>query len=46
MLTLYSAHDAENEALFIADTIEKILRQHPERRVAVLVPHQLAIPPD
>ena len=29
-------YDAENEALFIADTIEKILRQHPDRRVAVL----------
>jgi DNA helicase II / ATP-dependent DNA helicase PcrA len=36
MLTVYAAHDAENEALFIADTIEKILRQHPDRRVAVL----------
>ncbi len=36
MLTVYSAHDAENEALFIADSIEKVLRQHPDRRVAVL----------
>ncbi len=36
MLSIYSAYDAENEALFIADTIEKIIRQHPERRVAVL----------
>ncbi len=36
MLTVYAGHDAENEALFIADTIEKILRQHPDRRVAVL----------
>jgi DNA helicase-2/ATP-dependent DNA helicase PcrA len=36
MLTIYAAYDAENEALFIADTIEKILRQHPDRRVAVL----------
>jgi len=36
MLTVYTAYDAENEALFIADTIEKILRQHPDRRVAVL----------
>jgi DNA helicase-2/ATP-dependent DNA helicase PcrA len=36
MLSIYSAYDAENEALFIADTIEKILRQHPDRRVAVL----------
>ena len=36
MLTVYAAHDAENEALFIADTIQKILRQYPDRRVAVL----------
>ena len=36
MLTIYAAHDAENEALFIADTIDKVIRQHPDRRVAVL----------
>ncbi|MEP6715920.1 MAG: UvrD-helicase domain-containing protein [Terriglobia bacterium] len=36
MLSIYPAHDAENEALFIADTIEKILRQYPDRRVAIL----------
>ncbi|MDP9055332.1 MAG: UvrD-helicase domain-containing protein [Acidobacteriota bacterium] len=36
ILTIYAAYDAENEALFIADTIEKILRQHPDRKVAVL----------
>jgi DNA helicase II / ATP-dependent DNA helicase PcrA len=36
MVSIYPAHDSENEALFIADTIEKILRQHPGRRVAVL----------
>jgi DNA helicase II / ATP-dependent DNA helicase PcrA len=36
MLSIYPAADAENEALFIADTINKILRQHPERRIAVL----------
>jgi DNA helicase II / ATP-dependent DNA helicase PcrA len=36
MLSVYPAYDAENEALFIADTIEKILRQHPDWRVAVL----------
>ena len=36
MLTVYTAHDAENEALFIADTMDKIIRQHPDRRVAVL----------
>jgi DNA helicase-2/ATP-dependent DNA helicase PcrA len=35
-LSVYPAHDAENEALFIADTIEKILRQHKDWRVAVL----------
>ena len=36
LVTVYAAHDAENEALFIADTIEKILRQHPGRRIAIL----------
>ncbi|MDQ6706065.1 MAG: UvrD-helicase domain-containing protein, partial [Acidobacteriota bacterium] len=35
-LTLYPGHDAENEALFIADTIERLLAQHPDYRVAVL----------
>lgn len=35
-ITIYPAQDAENEALFIADTIKKILRQYPDRRVAVL----------
>ena len=36
MLTLYPASDAENEALFIADSIEKILASHPEWHVAIL----------
>jgi len=36
MLSIYVANDAENEALFIADTINKILKQYPDRRVAVL----------
>ncbi len=36
MIGLYSGHDAENEALFIADTIEKHLRSNPEDHVAVL----------
>jgi DNA helicase-2/ATP-dependent DNA helicase PcrA len=36
MITVYSARDAENEALFIADSTEKVLRQYPDRRVAVL----------
>ena len=35
-LGLYSAYDAENEALFIADTIEKHLAANPEDHVAVL----------
>jgi DNA helicase II / ATP-dependent DNA helicase PcrA len=33
---LYGGYDAENEALFIADTIEKIIRQKRDERVAVL----------
>lgn len=36
LISIYPAHDSENEALFIADTTDKILRQYPERRVAVL----------
>jgi DNA helicase-2/ATP-dependent DNA helicase PcrA len=36
MLTLYPANDGENEALFIADSIEKILAQHPDWKVAIL----------
>jgi ATP-dependent DNA helicase UvrD/PcrA len=35
-LGLYAAYDAENEALFIADTIEKHLASHPQDHVAVL----------
>src|SRR5947209_8210754 len=35
-ISVYPAHDAENEALFIADSIEKNLRQHPDWRVAIL----------
>ncbi|MFB3829220.1 MAG: ATP-dependent helicase [Bryobacteraceae bacterium] len=33
---IYPGHDAENEALFIADSIEKILGSDPESHVAVL----------
>jgi DNA helicase II / ATP-dependent DNA helicase PcrA len=33
---LYGGYDAENEALFIADTIEKTLRQHRDSKIAVL----------
>ena len=33
---LYEALDGENEALFIADTIERILSQRPDEHVAVL----------
>jgi DNA helicase-2/ATP-dependent DNA helicase PcrA len=35
-LGLYSGFDAENEALFIADTTERLLAEHPDYRVAVL----------
>ena len=35
-LGLYAAHDGENEALFIADTIDRALRANPTERVAVL----------
>jgi DNA helicase-2/ATP-dependent DNA helicase PcrA len=35
-LGLYAGFDAENEALFIADTIERLLAQNREDRVAVL----------
>ncbi len=46
MLSIYIANDAENEALFIADSINKILKQYPERRVACFVPHQLPVAAD
>ncbi|HEV3332503.1 MAG TPA: UvrD-helicase domain-containing protein [Bryobacteraceae bacterium] len=36
MLGLYAGHDAENEALFIADRIEKLLVSHPDEHIAVL----------
>jgi DNA helicase-2/ATP-dependent DNA helicase PcrA len=36
MIAIYTAHDAENEALYIADSTDKILRQYPDRRVAIL----------
>lgn len=35
-IQMYEAPDAENEALFIADTIEKLLARDPNLRVAVL----------
>src|SRR2546421_369989 len=35
-ITLYAGYDGENEALFIADSIDKVLRQNPRDRVAVL----------
>ncbi len=35
-IRVYEAMDGENEALFIADTIERSLRQEPKDRVAVL----------
>jgi len=36
MIGLYAAYDSENEALFIADTIERHLAAHPGDHVAVL----------
>ncbi|HXI39177.1 MAG TPA: UvrD-helicase domain-containing protein [Bryobacteraceae bacterium] len=36
MLGYYTGFDAENEALFIADTIERLLAESPGERVAVL----------
>ncbi|MCW5978444.1 MAG: UvrD-helicase domain-containing protein [Bryobacteraceae bacterium] len=33
---LYQAHDAENEALFIADTIERLLQRDASDRIAIL----------
>jgi DNA helicase II / ATP-dependent DNA helicase PcrA len=36
MIGLYAAHDAENEALFIADSIEKYMASNPGDHVAVL----------
>ncbi len=36
LIGVYGGYDSNNEALFIADTIEKLLRRHPEERVAVL----------
>ncbi|MBC7925113.1 MAG: UvrD-helicase domain-containing protein [Bryobacteraceae bacterium] len=35
-IQMYEAPDSENEALFIADTTEKLLAKHPAYRVAVL----------
>jgi DNA helicase-2/ATP-dependent DNA helicase PcrA len=35
-IALYGGYDSGNEALFIADTIDKLLRQNPKDRVAVL----------
>src|SRR5207302_7098251 len=36
LLGLYAAFDAENEALFIADSIDKQLASHPNDHIAVL----------
>ncbi|MBS1829459.1 MAG: UvrD-helicase domain-containing protein [Acidobacteria bacterium] len=36
LITVYEAMDSDNEALFIADMIEKIIRSEPATRVAVL----------
>lgn len=36
LIHMYEAPDSENEALFIADTVENLLQKHPRYRVAVL----------
>ncbi|MGA2590727.1 MAG: UvrD-helicase domain-containing protein [Bryobacteraceae bacterium] len=36
MLGMYTGWDAENEALFIADTVDRLLTEEPNDRVAVL----------
>jgi DNA helicase-2/ATP-dependent DNA helicase PcrA len=36
LLGLYSGFDAENEALFIADSIERLFAENPDARVAIL----------
>jgi DNA helicase-2/ATP-dependent DNA helicase PcrA len=36
LITLYTAYDAENEALYIADMIQKYTRRDPNDRMAVL----------
>ena len=46
MLGVYAAFDAENEALFIADTIEKHLAAHPGRPRGGALPHQFPIAAD
>ena len=45
-ITLYEAPDAENEALFIADTIERLAVANPQRARGGAVSHQLAIAAD
>jgi DNA helicase-2/ATP-dependent DNA helicase PcrA len=35
-ITMYEAPDSENEGLFIADTIENLLRRNPQEHIAVL----------
>ena len=45
-ITLYEAPDAENEALWIADTIESHLARNPRRARRGAVSHQLPIAAD
>ena len=45
-ITLYEAPDAENEALWIADTIEAHMARNPERARRGAVSHQRPIAPD
>ncbi len=35
-ISIYQAHSGENEALFVADRIEELLRENPRDRVAIL----------
>ena len=46
LLGLYSGFDAENEALFIADTIERLLAENPARARGGALPHEFSIAPD
>jgi DNA helicase-2/ATP-dependent DNA helicase PcrA len=36
LVSIYAGHDAENEALFVADSIEKLLAEDPQGHVAIL----------
>ena len=46
LIGLYAGFDAENEALFIADTIEKLLSAQSRRPRGGALPHELPVAPD